>query len=130
MVMKDIIYARSKRDNKIVSIDDIPIEMSGLACMCKCVQCGADLQACSLEEKKVAKYFRHHSDKISSDRGTSNCSSKKANEKALHQMAKQIIQEEKKVYVPGKCITLKETGIKKVPWGAFLFQRSRPQHTF
>lgn len=91
--------------------------MSGLACMCKCVQCGADLQACSLEEKKVAKYFRHHSKKTPSDRGACSCSSKEANEKALHQMAKQIIQEEKKVYVPGKYITLKETGIKKVPWG-------------
>ena len=113
--MKDIIYARSKRDNKIVSIDDIPIEMSGLACMCKCVQCGADLQACSLEEKKVAKYFRHHSDKISSDRGTSNCSSKKANEKALHEMAEQIIQEEKKVYVPCRTISLNEAGIEDIP---------------
>ena len=92
--------------------------MVGLACGCVCAACGRKLQACSLDSKvnKVKPYFRHDSD-VHNEGGNGSfvCSSQSANESALHMMAKQIIQEEKRVYVPKKPITLQDVGLSDIP---------------
>ena len=105
--MNEIIYGVRKIDGEIISIDELPSYMVGLTCECVCASCGKDLQACSLSGK-VRRYFRHHNDVRdgSGSGGNGNCNPVTANETALHQMAKQIIAEEKKVLVPPKLITL------------------------
>ena len=103
-------------DGKIISIDEVPDGMSGLSCGCICTSCGRDLLACSLNGK-VRRYFRHkgltESLEVEGLRG--NCNPVTANETALHQMAKQIIAEEKKVLVPQKFITLSEADVTDLP---------------
>lgn len=114
--MSDIIYGRRKTDNKIISIDEVPVNMKGLLCDCVCAHCGKDLQACSLEGK-VSRYFRHHNEShkdIECD-CISNCNPIIANETALHKMAKQIIADEKRVIIPGKSISLFEAGVNDLP---------------
>lgn len=116
--MKDIIYGIRKADGKVLGIDEIPTSMSGLSCGCKCASCGVDLQACSLDGK-VSRYFRHDYSKIDAydtqnvvDR---NCNPNTANETALHLLAKQIVLEEKRIWVPNKTISLSEAGVTDLP---------------
>lgn len=114
--MSDIIYGKRKDDNRIISIDEVPVNMKGLLCNCVCAHCGKDLQACSLEGK-VSRYFRHHNENqkdIECD-CNSNCNPTIANETALHKMAKQIIADEKRVIIPGKSISLSEAGVNDLP---------------
>lgn len=114
--MAEIIYGIRASDGKIISVDEVPQNMSGLACGCICAYCKRQLQACSLNGR-VRSYFRHHSENRSNnlEEQTIYCSANIANETALHKMAKQIIAQEKKIYIPCKNITVKEAGIKDLP---------------
>ena len=114
--MSEIIYGKRNTDNRIISIDEVPVNMKGLLCDCVCAHCGKDLQACSLEGK-VSRYFRHdHGGKKEAEHDwISNCNPITANETALHKMAKQIIAEEKRVLIPHKYISLSEAGIDDLP---------------
>lgn len=114
--MSEIIYGIRGIDGKIISIDEVPDNMIGLSCGCVCASCGRTLQACSLHGK-VRRYFRHDHDSEDNGggRGNVHCSPNAANETALHQMAKQIIAEEKRVFVPHKNISFFEAGIKDIP---------------
>ncbi len=114
--MSDIIYGKRNTDNRIISIDEVPVNMKGLLCDCVCAHCGKDLQACSLEGK-VSRYFRHDngSKKDIGHDWISNCNPITANETALHKMAKQIIAEEKRVLIPHKDISMSEAGIDDLP---------------
>ncbi|MBE6653134.1 MAG: hypothetical protein E7610_06965 [Ruminococcaceae bacterium] len=114
--MNELIYGIRNADGKTVSIDEIPVDTPGLSCDCVCAFCGGDLQACSLNGK-VRRYFRHHVDSRddSGSGGNGTCNAETANETALHQMAKEIIAEEKKVFVPSKNISLQEAGISDLP---------------
>lgn len=114
--MSDIIYGRRKTDNKIISIDEVPVNMKGLLCDCVCAHCGKDLQACSLEGK-VNRYFRHHNEnkKDMECDYISDCNPTIANETALHKMAKQIIADEKRVFIPQKYISLLEAEVNDLP---------------
>lgn len=116
--MKDIVYGIRKVDGKVLCIEEIPTSMSGLSCGCKCASCGVDLQACSLDGK-VSRYFRHDYGRMDAydnqkvvDR---NCNPNTANETALHLLAKQIVLDEKRVWVPDKTISLSEAGIGDLP---------------
>lgn len=114
--MAEIIYGIRTSDGKIISVDEVPQNMSGLTCGCICAYCKRPLQACSLNGK-VRSYFRHHSENRSNnlEEQTIYCNTNIANETALHKMAKQIIAQEKKIYLPCKNITVKEAGIKDLP---------------
>lgn len=114
--MAEIIYGIRGIDGKIISVDEVPDNKPGLACDCVCASCGKDLQACSLKGK-VHRYFRHNNDSRTGSKGNVdfNCNPHTANETALHQMAKQIISEEKKIFVPRKNISLHEAGVKDLP---------------
>ena len=114
--MAEIIYGIRTSDGKIISVDEVPQNMPGLTCGCICAYCKRQLQACSLNGR-VRSYFRHHSENRSNnlEEQTIYCSANIANETALHKMAKQIIAQEKKIYIPCKNITVKEAGIKDLP---------------
>lgn len=114
--MSEIIYGIRASDGKIISVDEVPQNMSGLACGCICAYCKRQLQACSLNGR-VRSYFRHHSENRSNNLAeqTIYCNANIANETALHKMAKQIIAQEKKIYLPCKNITVREAGIKDLP---------------
>lgn len=110
--MNEIIYGVHTTDGKIISIDEVPDNMFGLACNCTCALCGIKLQACSLNGK-VSRYFRHHRQNRYGD--FANCNPNIANETALHQMVKQIIQEEKKFMIPDQIVLPFEVGIYDLP---------------
>ena len=114
--MNELIYGIRNTDRKTISIDEVPVDTPVLSCDCVCAFCGGDLQACSLNGK-VRRYFRHHTDSRdgSGNGGTGTCNAETANETALHQMAKEIIAEEKKVFVPVRNISLQEAGIFDLP---------------
>lgn len=109
--MAEILYGIRKSDQKSVSIGEITV--SGSACECDCPLCGRPLQACSLNGK-VGRYFRHHTS-VQEDERRVNCDPLTANETALHRMAKQIIEEKKKILIPSKNITCVEAGIRDLP---------------
>lgn len=109
--MTELVYGVLRTDGKIISIKDVPDHMSGLACNCICPNCRKELQACSLHGK-VRPYFRHNNDSKTGDRTL--CNPNQANETALHQLAKQIIKEEKKLFVPQKEIPISESGIRDI----------------
>ena len=106
--MTEIIYGVRRTDGKIISIKEVPDNMSGLLCNCVCSNCGKELQACSLQGK-VRAYFRHHNDSKTGE--SIQCNPNIANETALHQLAKQIIKEERKILLPRKEISILEAGI-------------------
>ena len=72
-------------EGRLVHIKDVP---SGLACNCVCPSCGEKLEACKGNVR--THYFRHYS--------TKECEG--ARMTALHMLAQQIIQEEKKIRTP------------------------------
>lgn len=109
--MTEIIYGVRRTDGKIISIKEVPDNMSGLLCNCVCSNCGKELQACSLQGK-VRPYFRHHNDSKTGE--SIQCNPNIANETALHQLAKQIIKEERKILLPRKEISILEAGINDI----------------
>lgn len=125
--MNEIIYGIRNVDGKVVSINDVPKSMSGLLCGCVCAACRKKLQACSLRGR-VRPYFRHNSEYDSDKK--SQCDPNIANETALHKLAKQIIQTEKRIRIPKKEISASEAGIKELPEEiknricSFVFQNS------
>ena len=82
------------RDGMVVSISEIKPEDRGLRCNCICPGCGAPLIA-NLGKKKQ-RYFSHKGDA---------CDFAAAQQTALHMLAKEIIEEHKKLLFPG--ITVK-----------------------
>ena len=82
------------RDGRVVSISEIKPEEYGLRCNCVCPGCGAPLIA-NLGKKKQ-RYFSHKGDA---------CDVAAAQQTALHMLAKEIIEEYKKLLFPG--ITVK-----------------------
>ena len=82
------------RDGRVVSISEIKPEDRGLRCNCICPGCGAPLIA-NLGKKKQ-RYFSHKGDA---------CDVAAAQQTALHMLAKEIIEEHKKLLLPG--ITVK-----------------------
>ena len=114
--MSEIIYGIRESDGKIIGVEEVPQNMSGKACGCICANCKRKLQACSLNGS-VRSYFRHHTENHSKNIAEPiiYCNANIANETALHKMAKQIIAQEKKIYIPSKNITVKEAGIKDLP---------------
>ena len=59
--MHELIYGIRQTDGKIISIDEVPNDATGVKCACVCAACAKPLQACSLTGK-VNRYFRHHID--------------------------------------------------------------------
>lgn len=102
-----------REDGSIVSIRDIDLTESGLRCKCKCPKCHRDLQACSLLEKKVRRYFRHNNDGYDRE-GISNlngCTATSANESGLHMMAKELIAESRKIAFPPMSLSLEQLNL-------------------
>lgn len=85
------------RGGKIVHISDIPRDQNGLACNCTCPGCGMSLQA-RIGTKKQ-KHFAHNNE---------SCDAASAQQTALHMLAKEIIEEEKRLFVPGVTVTKDE----------------------
>lgn len=108
----EIIYAVRKTDGQHISILDVPIENVGLKCECVCHECGKMLEACSLQGK-VSRYFRHHADERSGGKNKSVgcCNVAHVNETALHKMAKEIINRERKISVPAIEISLDDVDL-------------------
>ncbi len=78
------------RDGRVVHISEINKNERGLQCNCYCPGCGEKLVA-RLGEKKQ-KHFSHCGE---------HCNLESAQQTALHIMAKEIIEEELSLYVPG-----------------------------
>ena len=90
------------RNEKVVSIWDLEERDRGLACDCVCPCCGEKLLA-KLGKKKT-RHFAHRN---------SNCSASAANQTALHLLAKEILQEEKKFLFPPVTFAFEQTKIYK-----------------
>ncbi len=97
-------YWYGLRDGKVVSIQDIPKELKGLACGCICPACHRPLEACSLgPNNKRVRHFKHAKEfdpNVTREGSPGGCDVFTANESGLHLLAKQIIQEECKVMIP------------------------------
>jgi len=81
------------RDNKIIHINDIPLNERGLKANCICPSCNKPLLAV-LGNKQV-HHFRHYNE---------DCGA--ALESALHLFAKQVIKKNKKIVLPPKSINI------------------------
>ena len=73
------------QDGRLVHVDDVP---SGLACDCTCPECGAQLIARKGEKRQ--NHFAHANG--------ADCAG--ARMTALHMLAQQIIQDERKIRTP------------------------------
>ncbi len=91
------------KDDKIVSILDIPLEERGLKCNCTCPVCHEKLSA------KLGAKNQHHF----AHAPNSNCDPNYATQTALHLLAKEIIEEEKAMKFPPYFIDFSETNIYK-----------------
>lgn len=104
--MAEYIYGRLKSSGEIVSIYEIPKNIKlrkGWECVCP--KCSIDIIARRGEIKE--DHFAHKPAIHGPGSGNGNgCSAGSANETALHQMAKQIIEEERKISIPKKEIPL------------------------
>ena len=78
------------RDGKIVSINEISEDEKGLRCNCVCPNCGIQLQA-RIGTGKRQPHFAHNNER---------CDFQTAQQTALHLLAKEIIEEERKVLLP------------------------------
>jgi hypothetical protein len=81
------------RDNKIIHINDIPLNEKGLKANCICPSCNKPLLAV-LGNKQV-HHFRHYNE---------DCGA--ALQSALHLFAKQVIKKHKKIVLPSKSINI------------------------
>ena len=77
------------KDNKIIHIDQIPLDEKGLACNCTCIDCGEQLIA-RIAGTKREKHFAHKMDVECYGGG----------ETAIHLFAKQIFSEYKQLCLP------------------------------
>lgn len=84
----------------LISIEEIPLEKKGLRCGCICPSCGQPLVA--RLGKKRRRHFSHH-------QGTA-CNIEHANQTALHMLAKEIIEQERKFKFPGLSVSLSDIG--------------------
>ena len=84
-------YGKDLEENRLYHISQIPIENRGLKCGMNCVGCGSPLVARFRRKSKTFKpHFAHH--------GSTNCNM--TEESLLHIYAKQVIFEEKFIWVP------------------------------
>lgn len=100
-------------NNELVSIEDIPPEKRGLRCGCVCPGCGQPLIARLGERKR--KHFGH--------RPGSECNIEHAQQTALHILAKNIIEQEKRFAFPGYEISLADVPLAN----DFLVRHRLPQ---
>ena len=116
-----------REDGSIVSIRDIDFKETGLRCRCKCPKCHRDLQACSLYERKVHRYFRHNNEGYDRERieGLNGCTATSANESGLHLMAKELIAETRKIAFPPMQLSLEQL---RLPYSEEILSRL-PQTT-
>ena len=77
------------RDGKVIAISEISKEERGLKCRCTCPGCGLPLQA-KLGERNQP-HFAHNN---------AHCDIASAQQTALHMLAKEIIEEEKRLLLP------------------------------
>lgn len=103
--MAKLIYAEHIADSEPVSINDVP---SGLGCNCICPECKAPLVA---RKGQTREYHFAHKGNLS------DCNLVYANQTALHRLAKAIIAEEKKIYVPAVAVPLKNINLGRIPPG-------------
>lgn len=86
------------RDGKIVSIDEISESKKGLKCECYCPGCGMKLQA-KIGNGKKQRHFAHNN---------ASCNALAAHQSALHMLAKEILEKERKICLPPLTVTLNE----------------------
>ena len=91
------------KNGKIVCIWDIDVNDRGLKCNCKCPSCGMDLQA-RLGTGKKQPHFSHNN---------AICHPNVALQTALHMLAKEIIEKEKKILFPAYSVDFSETNLCK-----------------
>lgn len=108
--MAELIYGIRTTYNEVVHIEDIPKELRGLKCNCVCYRCGRTLVA--RKGDVLEHHFAHYSDPAGTHQsGDYYCDVEKANESALHLMAKQIIAQELAIRVPKKLISPEEANV-------------------
>ena len=86
------------RNNKVVSIDEITENEKGLKCNCTCPGCGMVLQA-RIGNGKRQRHFSHNN---------SSCNTVSAQQTALHMLAKELIETEKKIMLPPLVVSKEE----------------------
>ena len=91
------------RDGKAVYIDELdPKADKGLKCRCTCPKCGDLLEArLNFKDPSRVRYFAHYN--------PVECDIVRANQTAIHLMAKDIITREKKVMFPAVKVSLQDT---------------------
>ncbi|HJW99083.1 MAG TPA: competence protein CoiA family protein [Terriglobales bacterium] len=82
----DLVYAVDER-GKIVHVSESQV-VSGLACRCRCPACGMSVIA--KKGPELADHFAHEAD----------ASCRHAAETALHRLAKEIIEQQRKLWLP------------------------------
>ena len=101
--MPEYIYGKLKTTGEIISIKDIPNDKAQRdSWACVCPKCGVDLIP------KKGEVRVHH---FAHERAIG-CNATSANETALHQMAKEIIKEERKICIPQKVIFQNDLNLK------------------
>ncbi|MHC1694062.1 MAG: hypothetical protein AB9835_02045 [Eubacteriales bacterium] len=78
------------RNNTVVNISELTDSERGLKCECICPGCGLELQA-RLGSGKRQRHFSHNNE---------SCNIVNAQQTALHMMAKEILEQEKKILCP------------------------------
>lgn len=91
------------RNGNVVCISELSSNERGLACNCTCPSCGMPLQA--RIGKKKQRHFSHNN---------RNCDTKSANQTALHMLAKEIIEDNKEILLPGIYIRKNQTTISQL----------------
>ncbi|MDO4526441.1 MAG: competence protein CoiA family protein, partial [Bacteroidales bacterium] len=93
----DIQLEYGVKNGRIINIMDLPLESKGLQCDCVCPGCGGRLIARKGAKKK--HHFAHYNEP---------CNLVAAQQTALHMLAKEIIEEEKRFLFPGYSVSRKE----------------------
>ena len=93
----DIQLEYGVKNGRIINIMDLPVESKGLQCDCVCPGCGGRLIARKGAKKK--HHFAHYNEP---------CNLVAAQQTALHMLAKEIIEEEKRFLFPGYSVSRKE----------------------
>lgn len=89
-IERDIRLKNGLRDNKIIDIHELSVAERGKACHCVCPNCGKPLIA--KMGKKKQWHFAHEGEA---------CDIAVAQQTALHMLAKEIIEESKRLLFPG-----------------------------